>query len=227
MDETAVKTLERDILEAEIIVENIITSFIKEATWKTEIDTNLQLANSKATKSTQTEYMERTSRKERNRLLDNANKLTEKLTEEAKDDRIVELKVELAKRMEQLGSLEERVKGLLKCIGIMEIDLVKKDPAPKESDYVAITINQHQLMEVKKSQDDMAQTLKSSCDQINRIMDYLKAFRGLSLEDKLNLEDTSTVQDTKPESTNYDDPPAKTDTPPKNETTGQSKKSEG
>ena len=109
----------------------------------------------------------------------------------------------------------------------MEIDLVKKDPAPKESDYVAITINQHQLMEVKKSQDDMAQTLKTSCDQINRIMDYLKAFRGLSLEDKSDLEANSTAQDTTLESTVHDDSSLNADNTTKKETTVQSKKSEG
>ena len=116
MDETLVRDLETKVSEAAETVEQIITLLIKKTILEIEVSENLDKANKTSTKSTQTVYMERSSRREQNRLLDNANKSEETLTSEAKDTRIVELKLEVAKREERIGSLEERVKGLLKCI---------------------------------------------------------------------------------------------------------------
>ena len=126
--------------------------------------------------------MGKTSPRDTQRLLNNANKTVEKLTEEAKEARIVELQVELAKRQEQIGSLEERVFGLLKCIGSLEVDVMNKDKDPKERNYVSLHVNQHHLVEVKRNQDELSEVVKNCCQKINQLTDYLKAFKGLEYD---------------------------------------------
>ena len=46
-------------------------------------------------------------------------------------------------------------------------------------------------MEVKVGQDELAEVVKDCCHRINQFADYLKAFKGIEIEDK-----ASTVQDT-------------------------------
>ena len=113
------------------------------------------------------------------------------MTEEAKDARIVELQVELAKRSEQIDSLEERVFGLLKCIGFLEIDAMKKDKDPKERNYVSLNVNQHHLVEVKRNQDELSEVVKNCCLKINQLADYLKAFKGLEYDNTCHKTDTT------------------------------------
>ena len=89
------------------------------------------------------------------------------------------MKVELAKREERIGSLEERITGLLKCIASLELDVMNKDKAPKERNYVSLNVNQHHLVEVKRNQDELSEVVKGCCKKINQLADYLKAFKGL------------------------------------------------
>ena len=171
--------------------------------------------------------MGKTNPKDRQRLLNNANKTVEKLTEEAKDARIVELQVELAKRQEQIYSLEERVFGLLKCIGFLEVDAMNKDKDPKERNYVSLHVNQHHLVEVKRNQDELSEVVKGCCLKVNQLTDYLKAFKGLEYDSARQTAGTTQTGKTDTEQIQIDSSPEKMSETDKTKVGEKDKKSPG
>merc|ERR1711911_500792 len=135
MEETDITDLKTEVEQASQMVEKIIVQLIHETILRIELNE----PNNVATKATQTSYMGNASHRDRNRLIDNANKRESTLTEEAKDARIVELNVEVAKRMETIGSLEQKVFGMRKVIEHLEIKFIERDCEPKERDYLTIS----------------------------------------------------------------------------------------
>ena len=156
----------------------MITHLIQETILRIELSEHMK----NTTKSTQTDYMPKANSKDRARLIVNANKNAKTLTDEAKDDRIVELNVEVAKRDETIRVLQERVLGLRKVVEFMEGKMIETDNDPKESNYLTVCVDQYQLIDVKRNQNEIAKVARESCDKINTLIDYLKAFKGISLE---------------------------------------------
>ena len=191
MDKTLEEEMTREIEESSVMIERIITQLIHETILRIEAREHLN----KTTVATQTEYMPKAGRKDRNRLINNANKTEEVLTEEAKDTRITELSLEVAKRDEMIGGLQEKVFGLRKVLEHFERKMIETDADPKESEYLTISVDQYKLTDMRKTQEESLKVAMDNCARINRIIDYLKSFKGLSMDTDTVDEDQSTRQD--------------------------------
>ena len=60
--------------------------------------------------------------------------------------------------------------------------MIETDNDPKESNYLTVSVDQYQLTDMKRNQNEIAKVARESCDKINTLIDYLKAFKGISLE---------------------------------------------
>ena len=74
--------------------------------------------------------------------------------------------------------------GLRKVIEFIERKMIESDPDPKESDYLTISVNQYQMIDIKHEQEEMKKITMLNCDRINTILDYLKAFKGICQEEQ-------------------------------------------
>ena len=118
-----------------------------------------------------TDYMPMAKASDKATLINNANKPKKILTREALESRIAELQVEVAKRQEMEDDLQEKIKSLYKCLSVQENKLIKYVEKPKEGDFTTIQVNPVQLMEVRKSQDELNEMLGKGMEKISLIMD--------------------------------------------------------
>ena len=138
--------------------------------------------------------MDDSRQSDRQRLLTNASKKPDLLTKEAYEGRIVELQVEVAKRQEMIGALEERVKGLKKCISAQEDELIKFIQDPKEGHFTSIQVNQAQLIDVKRSQEEMKDIIAQSLEKMTLLTDMASALsREGNIEQQPKNEKTATA----------------------------------
>ena len=180
MEESLLRTTNNLISNTENIIEAIMTSVLIETIKEVEIRSHLTKYETTSTKATMTEYMPNTRGKDRQNLLKNANKTTEMLTKEAYESRIVELQVEIAKRDEMNGALEENIKGLKKCISAQEDMLLKYEDNPKEGEFLSIQVNQAQLIDIKRSQEETKKSQEDTREMLAECMKKLALFEDFA-----------------------------------------------
>ena len=94
-----------------------------------------------------------------------------------------------------IGGLQEKVFGLRKVLEHFERKMIETDADPKESEYLTISVDQYKLTDMRKTQEESLKVAMDNCARINRIIDYLKSFKGLSMDTDTVDEDQSTRQD--------------------------------